>query len=240
MLEKIKAFTDKYAIITAFIAFLIIDLLLHGVAALLNLMPDLLPLKFLSQVILIAIPIAIVFLFGFGSTFRRKNFFSGLLCGLPYIVGYSLTLVIVLVTNLGNPELTLQPWYMILYSLFSILCVGIREECIYRATVQNIVAKKYANSVKGIWITAIVGAVIFGLMHLGNLFVGVERAETAQSGAAFISGRFAKCQSLAHRLAGGGRYSLCPEQICIFLSRKSSGIVGRDSENCACHFGNPR
>ena len=46
MLEKIKAFTDKYAIITAFIAFLIIDLLLHGVAALLNLMPDLLPLKF--------------------------------------------------------------------------------------------------------------------------------------------------------------------------------------------------
>ena len=170
MLKKIKAFTDKYAIIAAFIAFLVIDLLLHGVAALLNLMPDLLPLKFLSQVILIAIPIAIVFLFGFGNTFRRKNFFSGLLCGLPYIVWYSLTLVIVLGTSLGNPELTLQPWYMILYSLFSILCVGIREECVYRATVQNIVAKKYANSVKGIWITAIVGAFIFGIMHAGNFF----------------------------------------------------------------------
>jgi hypothetical protein len=56
------------------------------------------------------------------------------------------------------------------YSLFSILCVGIREECIYRATIQNIVAKKYANSVKGIWITAIVGSFIFGIMHPVNFF----------------------------------------------------------------------
>lgn len=170
MLKKIKAFADKYAIVTAFIAFLAIDLLLHGVGALLNLLPDLLPLKFLAQAVLIAIPVAIVFLFGFRSAFRRKNFFRGLFCGLPYIVWYSGIMVLMLVKNLGNPEATLQPWDLILYSLFSILGVGIREECIYRATIQNIVAKKYANSVKGIWITAIVGAFIFGIMHAGNFF----------------------------------------------------------------------
>jgi membrane protease YdiL (CAAX protease family) len=79
-------------------------------------------------------------------------------------------MALLLAKNLGNPEATLQPWYLILYSLFSILGVGIREECIYRGTVQNIVAKKYANSVKGIWITAIVGAFIFGIMHAGNFF----------------------------------------------------------------------
>lgn len=169
-MKKIKAFVDKYAIISAFISFLVIDLLLHGVASLLNLLPDLLPLKFLAETILIAIPIAIVFLFGFRGAFQRKNFFRGLFCGLPYIVWYSITMVLVLAKNLKNPESTLQPWYLILYSLFSILCVGIREECIYRATVQNIVAKKYANSAKGIWITAIVGAFIFGIMHAGNFF----------------------------------------------------------------------
>ena len=170
MLKKIKAFADKYAIIAAFIAFLVIDLLLHGIAALLNLLPDLLPLKFLSQALLIAIPVAIVFLFGFRGAFQRKNFFRGVFCGLPYIVWYSVTLALLLAKTLGNSEATLQPWYLILYSLFSILGVGIREECIYRATVQNIVAKKYANSVKGIWITAIVGAFIFGIMHAGNFF----------------------------------------------------------------------
>jgi membrane protease YdiL (CAAX protease family) len=170
MLKKIKVFADQYAIIAAFIAFLAIDLLLHGIATLLNLLPDLLLLKFLAQALLIAIPVAIVFLFGFRGAFQRKNFFRGLFCGLPYIVWYSLTMALLLGETLGNPEATLQPWYLILYSLFSILGVGIREECIYRATVQNIVAKKYANSMKGIWITAIVGAFIFGIMHAGNFF----------------------------------------------------------------------
>ena len=170
MLKKIKTFADKYAIITAFIAFILIDLFLHGVSALLNLLPDLLPLKFLSQTILIASPIAIVFLFGFRGAFQRKNFLRGVFCGLPYIVWYSIVMALLLAKNLKNPEATLQPWDLILYSLFSILCVGIREECIYRATIQNIVAKKYANSVKGIWITAIVGSFIFGIMHAGNFF----------------------------------------------------------------------
>ena len=170
MLKKIKSFADKYAILAAFIAFIMIDMFLHGIAALLNLLPNLLPLKFLAQALLIAIPVAIVFLFGFRGAFQRKNFFRGLFCGLPYIVWYSLTMALLLAKTLGNPEATLQPWYLILYSLFSILCVGIREECIYRATVQNIVAKKYVNSMKGIWITAIVGAFIFGIMHAGNFF----------------------------------------------------------------------
>ena len=170
MLKKIKSFADKYAIIAAFIAFIVIDLFLYGIAALLNLLPNLLPLKFLSQVLLIAIPVAIVFLFGFRGAFQRKNFFLGVLCGLPYIACYSVIMALVLANNLKNPEATLQPWNLILYSLFSILGVGIREECIYRAAVQNIVAKKYANSVKGIWITAIVGAFIFGIMHAGNFF----------------------------------------------------------------------
>ena len=170
MLNKIKTFMDKYAILAAFISFILIDLVLHGVSAPLKQLPNLLPLNFLSQAILIAIPVAIVFLFGFRGAFQRKNFFQGVFCGLPYIVCYSIIFVLLLANNLNNPEATIQPWHRILYCLFSILGVGIREECIYRATIQNIVAKKYANSVKGIWITVIVGAFIFGIMHAGNFF----------------------------------------------------------------------
>ena len=59
---------------------------------------------------------------------------------------------------------------LIFYGLLTVLGIGIREECIYRGVIQNIVAKKYANSVKGVWITAAVGAFIFGIMHAGNFF----------------------------------------------------------------------
>ena len=33
-------------------------------------------------------------------------------------------------------------------------------------------AKKYAKSVKGIWITVIVSSLLFGLCHVSNLFFG--------------------------------------------------------------------
>ena len=36
------------------------------------------------------------------------------------------------------------------------------------------IAKKYANSVKGIWITVLVGAMLFGLCHVPNLFFGMN------------------------------------------------------------------
>ena len=188
-LKKIKAFADKYAIITAFISFIVIDLVLHALGKLLSLLPDMLPLKYLAHSILIIVPVAIVFLFGFSSAFKKGNFFRGILCGLPYIIFQLLLLALVLRKHLGNPEASLQPWYLIVYGLFTVLGIGIREECIYRGVIQNIVAKKYANSVKGIWITAIVGAFIFGVMHISNLFGGVSpSAVFAQVISAIFSG----------------------------------------------------
>ena len=86
MLKRIKSFANKYAILTAFIAFIAIDLVLHAFGALLSLLPDILPLKYLVHSILIIIPIAIVFLFGFSSAFKKGHFGRGLVCALPYII----------------------------------------------------------------------------------------------------------------------------------------------------------
>jgi membrane protease YdiL (CAAX protease family) len=97
-----------------------------------------------------------------------------LVCSLPYIIWNLILLALLLSKNLKDPTANWQPWYLIVYGLFTVLCVGIREESIYRGIIQNIVAKKYANSVKGIWITAIVGSAIFGVMHITNIFTGVH------------------------------------------------------------------
>jgi membrane protease YdiL (CAAX protease family) len=82
-------------------------------------------------------------------------------------------LLVLLLDFSGNPESNWNPWYLIIYGVFTIVGVGVREECIYRATLQNILAKKYANSVKGIWITVIVSSIIFGLSHVPNIFFNV-------------------------------------------------------------------
>ena len=77
-----------------------------------------------------------------------------------------------------NPDASWRPWSQIVLKVFGIVGVGVREECIYRATLQNIVARKYANSVKGIWITVIVGAIMFGLTHSTNIFFGMDPIAT--------------------------------------------------------------
>ena len=174
MIKKIRSFADKYAILTAFIAFIVFDLLLLGLGRLLSLLPQTLPMDYLKEFILIIVPIAIVFFFGFSRVFKNGSLLRGLLCLLPLIIWELLMLGNFFLKNLGNPEANWKPWYLIVYGVFTVVGIGIREECIYRATIQNIVAKKHANSVKGIWLTVFVSAIIFGLCHVPNLFFGMQ------------------------------------------------------------------
>ena len=71
MMKKIRAFMDQYAIISAFIAYILIDLLLHGLGQLLSLLPKTLMLNYLYESVLIIVPIALVFVFGFSSAFKK-------------------------------------------------------------------------------------------------------------------------------------------------------------------------
>lgn len=173
-MKKIKALTEKYPILSsavicvAFVTFMLCTSRLFG------LFPGIFALDFLKEIILIVVPIALVFLFGFSSAFKRGNFLRGLICDLPLIALSAFYLINLFNQNLGNSEASWQSWYMIAFGVFGIIGVGIREECIFRGIIQNIIAKKYANSYKGIWFTAIVGGLIFGLGHLQNLFAGVD------------------------------------------------------------------
>lgn len=174
MLKKIRAFSHQHAIPAAFIVFVLFDFLLLGLGQLLSFLPQTLTIKYLIELILMLLPAALVFLMGFSSAFKKGNFLRGILCCLPFIIFQLLLLAVFFSNNVGNPNANWEPWYMIIYGVVSIIGVGVREECIYRATIQNIVAKKHANSVKGIWITVIVSSVIFGLTHASNILFGMD------------------------------------------------------------------
>ena len=174
MLKKIRSLAYQYAIPAVLIVFVLFDLLMFGLARLLSLLPPTLSMKYLTSIILMLVPVVFVFLFGFSGAFRKDNLSKGWRTFLPFIVVPLLFLVVFILTNLGDPEANWKPWYLIIYGVFATVEIGVREECFYRATIQNILAKKYANSVKGIWIAAIVSSIIFGLTHLSNLFFGVN------------------------------------------------------------------
>lgn len=174
MLKKIRSFTDQHAIPAAVIAFVILKLLIMGLGQLLSLLPATLPAGYLNEIVLMLVPAAIVCFFGFSRAFKKGNFLRGLLCGLPFIVLELFLLFVFFGNTMTNPEADWRSWDLIILGLVSIFGVGFREECLYRATIQNIVAKKHANSVKGIWITVIVSALIFGLTHITNIFFGMD------------------------------------------------------------------
>ena len=173
-IKKIREWTYKHAILAAFIVFILYKILILGLGKLLSLLPVSIPTEFFKETILIIIPIAIVVFFGFSSTFKKGNFFKGLLCALPFFILELILFIGIFVSNTKKPELTWNPWIAIVIGIFSIIGIGIREECVYRATIQNIVAKKHANSVKGIWITVTISSVIFGLTHVTNIFYGTH------------------------------------------------------------------
>ena len=174
MLKKIRSLTYQHALLAAFIIFGLYELLLSGLGKLLSLLPNTLPFLYLIEIILILVPIGIVCFFGFSNCFKKGGFLRGLLYASPLFVFQAISLIIFFSQNVGNPDVTWRPWYVILYFLITNICVGIRDECIYRATLQNIIAKKYTNSVKGIWITVIFSSLFFGLCHISNVFFGME------------------------------------------------------------------
>jgi membrane protease YdiL (CAAX protease family) len=52
--------------------------------------------------------------------------------------------------------------------------IGIREEVIFRGIIGNALASKYATDKKGLWFAVIVSGLLFGGVHINNIFYGVK------------------------------------------------------------------
>ena len=66
------------------------------------------------------------------------------------------------------------------YLLFTIycLCVGFFEECIFRGIVFGVIASYFANDKKGFLKTYVVSSIVFGAVHLLNIFAGANPGAT--------------------------------------------------------------
>lgn len=118
--------------------------------------------------------VGLVILLGFKSAFTPKGFFKALLSSTVVIAMMLFSLWTSLEKAFSNPATVWASTGMVVFGLVQAVGIGIREECFFRGAIQSILAKKYADSVKGVWFAALIASSIFGIVHLLNIFTGYD------------------------------------------------------------------
>ena len=73
----------------------------------------------------------------------------------------------------GKPFNWKGPMGIILF-VVQLFGIGFREELLFRGIVGNAIGRKYGRDNKGVWFSTIMVALMFGLMHMTNVFAGVK------------------------------------------------------------------
>ena len=172
-MKKIRDFSDRSPILFS-LAFTVLVLLVHeAFANFFYLFPDTVWLNIIGEVAFIICPIVLVVIFGHRFIFRQKGFRATFGAALPSFLLFGLVLVGEILSMVNDPATEWKSAPEILLGILMLIGVGFREEILYRGVIVNTIARKYANSKKGLWITVLSANAMFGAMHIANVFHGV-------------------------------------------------------------------
>lgn len=125
--------------------------------------------KLIADIIITSICYLLILKLGLKNTagFNKKGFKKGLILGIPFlIIGIGSVIFSNMGTDLSNIK-HISIFNTILFTI-NMLFVGINEEVWMRGLVLNGLMKKYEKS--SIWKPIIISSLIFGLVHLPNIF----------------------------------------------------------------------
>ena len=105
-------------------------------------------------------------------TDKKESLFKGLLLGIPEVI-------IAIVILLGNSDALINNSFinivtLLLYCIF----IGITEEFMCRAWIQNEFIERYGKTRRQVIISICLASLIFGIIHLSNLLTGQTLLET--------------------------------------------------------------
>ena len=127
--------------------------------------------KLCADMLIVLVCIMGIRVFGIWDTagFQRAGFGKGLLYGSPFLV---IGLGSVVVSNIGvdfSKLSFISAGNMVLFTI-NMLFVGMNEEIWMRSLVLNGLLRKYGEDGKGCWKAIIISALIFGAIHIPNIF----------------------------------------------------------------------
>lgn len=190
-MQKIHDFSRRSPVLFG-AGFTLLVILVHELfAEIFYLLPTSTTVDILSEVACIIWPTVLVLVFGFGYIYRKKGFWSAMGAGMFKIAPFFLSLVSSLIQMLSNPATPWKSGAEILLGVLMLIGVGYREEVLFRGVITNAIARKYADSTKGIWITVLSSSALFGAMHIGNILHGTSfQSALIQSFSAIGTGAF--------------------------------------------------
>lgn len=125
--------------------------------------------KLIADIIITIICYLLILKLGLKNTvgFNKKGFKKGLILGIPFLI---IGIGSVIFSNVGTDFSNIKHISIFNTILFTInmLFVGVNEEVWMRGLVLNGLMKKYEKS--SIWKPIIISSLIFGLVHLPNIF----------------------------------------------------------------------
>lgn len=121
----------------------------------------------ISEAVLAIMVLIVMLLFknSYVFTQKKESLKTGLFYGLFYLIGSVLFLLLFGVVSGG-----FKSGLAILNLLLGCLLIGICEEFLCRGWLLNEFLERYGDTKKGIWYSIIISGIIFGLMHIGNIF----------------------------------------------------------------------
>lgn len=121
----------------------------------------------LSEAVLASLVLIVMLLFKNSYVFTQphEKFSKGLFYGLFYIIGSIIFVLMfgVMASFKFNP-------FVILNLTIGCFLIGVAEEFLCRGWLLNEFLERYGDSKKGVWFSIIISGIIFGLMHLGNIY----------------------------------------------------------------------
>ena len=190
-MQKIRDFSRRSPVWFG-AGFTLLVILVHElVSQIFYLLPSSTTADILLEVAFLIWPTVLVVLFGFGYIYRKKGFWSAMGAGMFKIAPFFLTVIFKLIEMLLDPATPWKSGAEILLGVLMLIAVGYREEVFYRGVITNAIARKYADSARGIWITVLSSSALFGAMHMGNVLHGASfQSALIQSFSAIGTGAF--------------------------------------------------
>lgn len=127
--------------------------------------------KMSSDLLIILICITLIKITGLYPTagFQKSGFWKGMLLGIPFLL-LGIGSVIISNMDVNYSELSfISIHHVVLFSL-NMLLVGMNEEIWMRAFVLNGLIRKYAGHKNGIWKSICISALVFGAIHIPNIY----------------------------------------------------------------------
>ena len=138
------------------------------------LLPDDIVGEYIYEVICMFWPIGLLYVCGYMDIFGRRGLRRAIMAGLPLFLLYGINLLNAILKAISEPPMPLLPMPELMLSILMLIGIGIREEVIYRGIIVNLYADKHFDSRKGLLYTAVSSSFFFGIIHLGNLLVGIR------------------------------------------------------------------